>query len=253
LSHQVAVIILRIIIIALLGGLAFLIYMGRREMIFANQLPFFEVKRKRIARGWRLILIGVFLGLMAAALQFVGMQVIDNLLPQVATPAVAGLQDEPASPASTGTATRPPANTATPSITPSQTERGTPSLPQAVVAMFEESVTPDALAVFGPLHVTSEVLYPAYPDEEQLESAQGILYGLFSYDYLEPGVRWTAVWLWENDIICVDTKPWDAERGGWGYTECELDVWPAGDYFIHIFLGEQWMISGEFEILGSAE
>ena len=252
-DRNVVILIVRIVIFALLGGLVFAVYMGRREMISANQLPFFQIKRQRVVRGLRFIFLGIFLGVVAIGLQIFGLNAVERLIPAATTPQVAGLPEQSATAVRSTTPTGPALDTATASITPSPTERGTPALPQGVIALFEESVTPDARAVFGPIHVATELIYPAYPDDEEFESAEGILYGLFSYDYLEPGVRWTAVWLWEDEIACVETKPWDSERGGWGYTECELDQWPVGEYFIHMFLGEEWMVSGQFTVLSMSE
>ena len=133
------------------------------------------------------------------------------------------------------------------------TPSGTPLLPEAIRDQFDEIATPDPRAVVGPIHVTTVVEYPAYPDDETLETAEGMLYGLFSYDYFHLGVRWTAVWMKDWDIICLESNPWDGEIGGWGYTECEMTQWPAGVYVIHIFLGEEWKVSTEFTVLGTTD
>ncbi len=251
-DRQGVVLVMQIVIYVLLGGLAIFAFLGWREMRSANQLPFFRLKRERIARGWRFIFLGILLGVVAAGLQIFGISAVEGLVPVTS----ASESDEFADSAATAVRTTTPTRileTATASITPSPTERGTPTIPEAIVALFDESVTPDSRAVFGPIRVATEVSYPAYPDDEVFETVEGILYGLFSYDYLEPGVRWTAVWLWEDEIACVDSKPWDGEIGGWGYTECELDQWPAGDYFIHMFLGQEWKVSAQFVVLGTID
>lgn len=240
-------------IVALLfaGGMAFALYMGWRELTSAKLLPFYQVRRRRVTRGWRFIIIGVAIGLVATAELIFGMEAAARLGSGIAAPPD-DLVDNVSTAAVTATITRTPQDTATPSITPSPTERGTPTLPDGLADQFAESVTPDARALFGPIDVATEIIYPARPGEEEFDSVEGPLYGLFSYDYLELGVRWTAVWIWENEVICVESKPWDGGRGGWGYTECEPDRWPPGEYFIHMFLGEEWWISVEFTILNAA-
>jgi hypothetical protein len=251
-DRQGIVLVVQIVIYALLGGLAVLVSLGWRETRSANQIPFFRLKRERVSRGWRFIFLGILMGVVAAGLQIFGIGVVEGLVPVTSGSQSDDRADHSATTADTTTPTRSSLETPTATITPTPTERGTPTIPEAIIALFDESVTPDAQAVFGPITVATEVSYPAFPDDEVFETVEGILYGLFSYDFLEPGVRWTAVWLWEDEIACVDTKPWDGEIGGWGYTECELDQWPAGEYFIHMFLGQEWMISAQFMVLQTA-
>jgi type VI secretion system secreted protein VgrG len=249
-DRESAILIVRIVVIALAGGMAFMLYMGWRELQSAKLLPFYQVRRRRVARGWRFIIIGIAIGLISVTVQVLGQSVADRIVPALSTP-----EDDPiarvATAAATATNTRTPENTSTPSITPSPTERGTPMLPNGLAESFTENVTPDSRALFGQIDVAAEIIYPARPEEEEFESVEGALYGLFSYDYLETGVRWTAVWIWENEVICVESKPWDGGRGGWGYTECEPDHWPPGKYYIDMFLGEEWWISVEFTVLES--
>jgi hypothetical protein len=231
--------------------MVFTLLMGGRELRSARLLPFYQVRRNRIARGWRFIIIGAVVALVAIVIQVVGLGALERWAPGTAV-APGEQTDLEATTHVTSTVTRTPEDTATPSITPSPTERGTPTLPDGLAESFNESVTPDTRAVFGPIDVATEIIYPARPGEEEFESVEGPLYGLFSYDFLEEGVRWTAVWIWENEVICVESKPWDGGRGGWGYTECEPDRWPPGEYFIHMFLGQEWWISVEFTVLEAA-
>jgi type VI secretion system secreted protein VgrG len=250
-ARENVILIVQIIVYVLIGGMAFALFMGWRELQSAKLLPFYQVRRNRIARGWRFIIIGVAVALVAISTQILGVGTLKRLAPG---PVVSPVEqtDLEVTERLTATVTRTPEDTATPSITPSPTERGTPALPEGLADSFNESVTPDSRAVFGPIDVATEIFYPAQPGEEEFESVEGPLYGLFSYDFLEEGVRWTAVWIWENAVICVESKPWDGGRGGWGYTECEPDRWEPGEYFIDMFLGQEWWISVEFTVLEAA-
>jgi hypothetical protein len=79
----------------------------------------------------------------------------------------------------------------------------------------------------------------------------GRLYAAFSYDFLEDGVRWTAIWYRGDEIVCLETQPWEGGTGGFGFTECEPELgWDADEYEIQLFVGETWKISGRFEVLG---
>ncbi len=58
--------------------------------------------------------------------------------------------------------------------------------------------------------------------------------------------------LQDQEIVCYETKPWDASTGGYGYTECHkgADEWLPGEYDVQIFVGERWISSGKFSITG---
>ncbi len=64
-------------------------------------------------------------------------------------------------------------------------------------------------------------------------------------------MRWTALWLRGDEVVCVpDTQIWEWGTGGYGYTECEpANGWRPGTYIIQMFLGDQWWTSASFEIL----
>jgi len=41
------------------------------------------------------------------------------------------------------------------------------------------------------------------------------LFGGFSYDKMALGVQWSAVWLYGNEIKCIETKAWTYAPGGY--------------------------------------
>jgi hypothetical protein len=88
---------------------------------------------------------------------------------------------------------------------------------------------------------------------EAFENPVGILYGAFTYDAMNDGVRWTALWYLGAEIVCSETKPWDGGTGGYGFTECDPpEGFQPGEYEVRMFLGETWKLSGRFLIIGSA-
>jgi len=249
LDQQTIVQIIQALIYVLVGGLIIALYLGWRELQLANRIPFYQLRRQRVARGWRLVLFGILLIVFVVIMQIVNSRAVAMLpvetLPSPSMTAPdAGTPDTPAI-----TVTDEFTVTLEPTVTPS----GPPTLPEIIRDQFDDIVTPDPRAAVGLIHVAKDVIYPAYPDDEVLESAEGLLYGLFNYDYLDEGVLWTAVWMKDWEIICMESNPWEGEYGGWGYTECEMAQWPAGSYVIHIFLGEEWKVSTQFTILESAQ
>jgi len=80
------------------------------------------------------------------------------------------------------------------------------------------------------------------------------IYGAFSYDKMSMGVQWSSVWvrMQDQEVVCYETKPWDASTGGYGYTDCRkgADEWLPGDYDVQIFVGDRWISSGKFSITG---
>jgi hypothetical protein len=124
-------------------------------------------------------------------------------------------------------------------------------LPADVLDQIESQVTPSADAAFSSIQVTWQVdsdIQPVSPSDTFILPV-GRLYGAFSYNNMEDGVQWTAIWKFQGEIICVESIPWDGGTGGYGYTECEQDEWDEGEYEIQIFVGEVWKISTRFYVL----
>jgi hypothetical protein len=69
-----------------------------------------------------------------------------------------------------------------------------------------------------------------------------------------PGSQWSALWVRMEDdsIVCSETKPWDGNTGGYGYSECKpiLSPWLPGDYQVQLFVGTEWVSSGYFTMTG---
>ncbi len=248
-DQQTIVQIIQALIFVFVGGLIITLYLGWRELQLANRIPFYQLRRQRIARGWRLLFFGILLVVVVVILQIVNRSAVAMLPIEILpSPSMTALDAE-----SPDTPAVPVTDESTATLEPTATPSGPPELPEAIRDQFDDLVTPDPRAAVGLIHVAKEVIYPAYPDDEVLESAEGMLYGLFNYDYLDQGVLWTAIWMKDWEIICLESDLWEGEFGGWGYTECEMPQWPAGSYVIHIFLGEEWKVSTQFTVLETAQ
>lgn len=239
--------------ILLVAGVLFAAGLGWTEISRARQLPFFLLRRERISRGWRILLLSALLGASAVVVRLFGRPAAYIIVQP--TPSTTPT----ATRTSTPTITNTPTITLTPSISPTSTITGTPTptatphIPDAIAVLFSETITPNPEAVFSPVEVSDRIdsinraIDPGISWANPLQT----LYGAFTYDFLEDGVRWTALWYLEDQVICVESEPWIGGTGGYGYTEClPADGWTPGDYEIQLFLGEQWKVSTVFSVAG---
>jgi type VI secretion system secreted protein VgrG len=136
-------------------------------------------------------------------------------------------------------------------VTPTTTITPTPQLPEEIRILIRETITPNPEAIFSPIQVAARIdrfNQPINPQEDFI-SLEGRLFGAFSYNNLQDGVRWTAIWYYNDQILCLETQAWDGGTGGYGYTECEPDNWLPGRYDIELFFANQWKASTYFEVL----
>lgn len=229
-------------------------WLGWQQIRSAGRLPFFMLRRQRATSGWRLVLVGVMVGALGLATQLGGRQAAYILVPP--TPSMTPTATITSTPTitRTPTVTPIPSITPTPTITTSPTATPTPVLPFGVFVRIRETVTPNPSAVFSEIRISSRLdrqNRPINPSSSFIDPA-GKLYGAFTYDFLQDGVAWTALWYRGDQLLCVERQPWNGGTGGYGYTEClPDDGWAPGDYEIQMFLGEGWKISARFAVLGS--
>lgn len=229
-------------------GLVIMAWIGWQQIRSANRLPFFMLKRKRIAQGWRLLLLGAFFALIALFTLFFGRQVAYTIVPP--TPSITPTMTVTVTP----TITLTPTITPVPTVTPTPSITVTPSLPESIRSQIKASVTPGEQAAFSTIQIARKLGNFNKPIgiAESFILPVGRLYGAFSYNNLQNGIPWTALWYRGNEIICSESKPWDGGTGGYGYTECEPEQWLEGEYEIQMFLGEFWKVSARFRILSEA-
>lgn len=229
------------------------IWLGWRRLRSAQRLPFFTLRHQRTGEGWRLILLGFALGVFGLVTRVFGERVAFVFItPTPTLPPTATATLTPTitlTPSATPTASITPtaSDTPTPSVTP------TPEIPEALTVLFRETLTPRPEAVFSAVEISRGIdsLNRAVSPQDRFENPIEILYGAFTYDFLDDGVRWTAIWYRGREIVCSETKPWDGGTGGYGYTECNPQGgFQPGDYEVQMFLGERWVVSTRFAIEG---
>lgn len=243
-------------ILAIAGALAvamlLALWRGWQTLRSARQLTYFLLRRERLVEGWRWMTGGAVIGVLAALTLVFGRDAVElvyqpppTLTP---TPSQTLLPSETPVPSVTST----PTISLTPTISPTPTETGTPQLPTSVEILLQESITPNPEALFSPISVARRLdnQNSAIGPDVEFENPIRRLYGAFTYDRLQDGVRWTAIWYFGEDIVCLETIPWDGGTGGHGYTECEPEQWLPGEYEIQVFYAQTWVVSARFVVIG---
>ncbi len=233
-----------------LTGVIFSLLLGIRSIRSGARLMFFRKRRDLMVRGWRLIFVSVILGAVAFSLNRYAEPVAYMVFPP--SPTITSTPTITLTPTITQTATI----TLTPSITPTPAISYTPAMPPEIEVQFTSVVTPSGNTVFSPLQFArkmDENLLPIEPSDT-FDNPITTLYGTFSFDKMDTGSQWTALWyrLDDDKIVCYETAPWTYGTGGYGYTECtpSSDQWIPGQYEVRIFVGSAWNSSGRFLITG---
>jgi type VI secretion system secreted protein VgrG len=246
----------QLIAIMLFAGLALFAWLGWNQVQTASRLPYFALRRQRLAGGWRLILLAAILGVAALSAQFFGRQAAYAIVPPTPSATATASITPTASITAVPSITPTSSNTPIPPITATPTVTGTPVLPERITVLFRETVTPQPDALLSSLEVAARLdnFNRAIEPQASFVLPSGRLFAAFTYDFLQDGVRWSAIWYRGDQIVCLETQPWDGGSGGYGYTECEPELgWQPGSYEIQIFLGETWKVSGRFEVLDGTE
>jgi type VI secretion system secreted protein VgrG len=236
---------------ALLLSTIIVIYFGRKGLLDARDLPYFMLRRARVTQSWRVILLGLILGIASLLTYTMGRRAAYVIYPP--TPSVTPTQTVTPTPTQTlvpsitptASITPIPSSTATATVTP------TPRLPEEIRILIRETVTPNPEALFSPIEVADRLngFNQAINPQDDFFSPQGRLFGAFSYNNLQDGIRWTAIWYFRDEILCLETQPWDGGTGGYGYTECDPESWQPGRYDIQLFYGDEWKGSTYFELI----
>jgi type VI secretion system secreted protein VgrG len=240
---------LTILLLLALGAAA---YSGWRQIKEASKLPFFMLRRRKIAHGWRLLILSLIFAIAGLLTALFGQQVAYTIVPP--TPSVTPTPTITLTPTITPTSTITPIPSVTPTPTATQTATTTPTplLPEDYQAQIDSLVTPNPDAVLSQIEVARDLSdnRPVSPSDV-FELPLGRLYGTYTYNFMVDGAQWTVIWYFGDVVVCEESSPWDVGTGGYGYTECEPEEWFEGEYKIQTFLGTNWMASTRFSIVQS--
>lgn len=237
-----------------IAAVIFSILAGVRSINKGRKLKFFRMRRDRMVRGWRLVFFGIGMVFVSFFLNNYAEPVVYNFFPPTATLTTTPTVTQTPTITLTPTITDTPTITLTPAITDTPTITPTPRLPLAIEAEFTSIVTPNPEAVFSPLIFAprlDEDFQPIDPSSI-FQNPVGKLYAQFSYNNMIPGVQWTTLWFRNGELVNYETKPWDGQFGGWGYSDWDPEPheWMAGEYEVRFYVGIEWKVTGIFEVQG---
>ncbi len=229
-----------------------LLLTGWQRISSARRLPYFLLRRELSGKGWRSIGFGLLSGVFALMLLLFGTRVAYVIVPP--TPSLTPTATNTLTPTTTlsPTISATPTISTTPTITSTATATSTPFLPQQIILLYRETVTPRPDAALSPILVSTRIdrNNQAINPRQEFENPLRRLYGAFTYNNLADGVRWTAIWYYGEEEVCLEATQWDGGTGGFGYTECEPDYWLPGEYEIQMFVGDRWVVSTRFTVIG---
>ena len=228
---------------------------GLRLIQSARRLTFYRLRRQRNRSGWRLFILGIFLLALSIWLGRFGEPIAYQYFPPSPTISLTPTITPIPSITLTPTITLSPTITNTPSVTDTPTPTSTPFVPPAIEALFSGVVTPNPDAVFSPLQFSTvyenyECVVPATVFINPVRS----MTACFSYNNMQDGVQWTAIWYRDGELVHFETLPWDGGTGGIGFSEWNPspEEWLPGTYTIVLFVGLERQTSGQFIVNGEA-
>ena len=243
-----------VIVAAVLAVFSLLI--GLRGILLARNMRFYRMRRDRIVQGWRRIGFGILMSGLAFVLYTYAEPVTYSFYTPSETPTITPSVTLSPTISLTPTVTDTPTITPTPEKSHTPTITLTPYVPLAIEAQFEgEMVSPEG-AVFSPLEFSNQgldALYRPIEPTDVFTNPVGIMYAIFSYDGMQDGVQWTAIWYRNNELVNFETKVWDDGTGGIGYSDWspKAEDWLSGEYQVQIFVGLEWKRVGFFRVLGN--
>jgi hypothetical protein len=236
-----------VIIVAVLS-----IWLGYRSIRAGQKLLFFRKRQELIGHGWRMVFLAMLMGGVAFGLNRYAEPVIYQVFPPSPTVTMTSTVTE------TATITLSPTVTVTPSITPTTSITPTPFIPTELYQQFTATVTANPNAIFSKPQFAREINEKNFqPVDPAGEFANPIvkLYAAFSFDKMNTGAQWTAMWIRLSDkkTICVESEPWKGGTGGYGYSLCQPapNQWLPGDYEFNMFTGTTYKITARFKITGN--
>jgi type VI secretion system secreted protein VgrG len=233
--------------LAVIGGIITLL-LGYRTIRSGMRLRFFRKRRDRIVTGWRFLFLTAILWVLAFAVNQYAEPIAYRFYPP--TPTITLTPTVTLTP----TISLTPTITLTPTVTETPSVTDTPSMPFEIAQRFEGKVTPNPDSAFSRLQFATEIdpnRQPVNPATEFVNPV-GHMYGTFSFDGMQDGVQWSALWLYNGKIVFYESLVWNGGTGGYGYTDWNppADAWLPGEYEIQIFIGMIWVRSGRFTVTG---
>ncbi|MFC2064148.1 hypothetical protein ACFLXB_03515 [Chloroflexota bacterium] len=242
-----------IAIISLLAAI-FSFWAGIRSIQSGRGTVYYRIRHEREVSGWRLMLLAFILVIISAVSGFFGEPIIYTVYQPSPIPTTTPTITLTPTISLTPTITQTPTITLTPAISYTPTPTTTPFIPMSILAQFESSITPNPNAAFSPLEFSDRIANgQAVNPKNVFFNPVGHVYSVFSYNNMISGSQWTALWLYQGELVHFETLPWDGVEGGWGYSDWDPspELWKPGEYTVQIFVGEVFKVESSFTVEGS--
>lgn len=249
-----------------------LVAAGLQGIGSARTMRYFRLRRERMIQAWTQILLGIGLLAVAAILWLTARPAIQAVtVPGTPTPAI--------------TATPTPSPTIRPLTTVSLAESlglpphlteeeirnllASPAASPTPVATRDPDATPvfpaDRITPPGPLTVTpwpnavagvirlttvNDCANRSLQGQTVFKPNAGTIYALFDFNNWIANAMWTEVWLFNDDIIHIQSYYWQGSTGGCAFVDYDNDgqPWRPGDYEVQVWMGNTWMERARFSI-----
>jgi len=241
----------KLLLVLISAGIIAALAAAFRSIKAARALQFYKKRHDLISRGWRMVGLTLLLGAIAMLMVKFGEPVAYRYFPPsptiTRTPTIT----------TTPTITLTPSETFTPTITLTLQYTYTPAIPGIVQTAIKTPVGIDAKAVFSPIEFSTQTKDGVVINTTDIFNPPiSQMFAGFTFDKMALGVQWTAVWLYEGNVICYETSAWKYSTGGAGYSDAcnsvlKPEQWLPGDYEVQIFVGQTFKSSGKFTITGN--
>ena len=242
----------KLLVVLITVGIIAALITAFRSIRAARALQFYKKRHDLIGRGWRMVGLIILLGAFAFFLVRFGEPVAYQYFPP--SPTITKTPTITLTP----TVTETPRETFTPTITLTLQYTFTPSIPGVVQTAIKTPVGVDTKAVFSPIVFSTQTkdgVVINTTDVFNLPVTQ--MFAGFTFDKMALGVQWSAVWLYEGNVVCFETSAWKYSTGGAGYSDAcnatlKPEQWLPGNYEVQIFVGQTFKTSGTFIITGNS-
>ncbi len=234
---------------------------GLLTLAHSRRVRYFQVRRAAVQRGWQLLLASIGLLIGAGLTMGLGTPLLRLVVPPTGTITPTVPPSATITPLASATLTLPPTDTLTPGPSPTGTSTATPSaspapsLPEAFITpIISATVTAPPEALAANLRFALGNNCAVTEGQQFFDQLPKTLYAHFFYDAWLPGVQWSGVWLRDGAVVYVETHLWDGSTGGCGFSNYDNGKlwWVVGHYEVQIFVGERWLVSGQFEVVQSS-
>jgi len=238
-------------------GLSFyFLWRGFYLLLSSTKVRFFRIRQEQTSRGWLSLVYFILSGFLTLFLGIAAEPLAYRYFPPTPTLTKTPTPTLPPTITPKPTITLTPTYTLTPAESYTPTSTSTPYVPEDIMQRFNSSVTPSGKAIFSPITFTDALdkndrpLNPNTSFKNPIKS----MYAFFSYDQMQEGVQWTALWFRNGNLVFFETAPWQGSTGGYAYSVWQPqrpDEWQPGLYEVQLFVGQDWLASGTFTLEGN--